>query len=140
MPTAGPGFLQSGEDVGQSQGPNASLEFGQAGQMQALNAQLKNSQPQAYAQGKPPDRAGQQPGAAGTAPGSPVAAASQISSSPPVQPQPLTPQDVQPGGPVFSAPKLRPTYPWRQELRLWASHPDAGPFLARLRQRADQEQ
>jgi hypothetical protein len=38
---------------------------------------------------------------------------------------------------VFSEAKLRPTYPWRQELRLWAAHPDAGPFLAALRHRAD---
>jgi hypothetical protein len=135
---AGPGFLQSGEDVGSGQGPSASLEFGQAAEMERLNAQLRNSQPQAYQQGGPPNPAAGRPGPAGPALGTATTGSTPV--SPPVQPPPLTPADMRPGGPVFSQARLRPTYPWRQELRLWASHPDAGPFLARLRQRADNEQ
>ena len=58
---------------------------------------------------------------------------------PPVQPpprQPLTQADMQPGGPVFMQPRTQAAPSWRQQLRVWAEHPEAN-AIRRLSKRAD---
>lgn len=58
----------------------------------------------------------------------------------PVQPaperQPLTQEDMRPGGPVFMRPQFTPPPTWRAQLRTWAQHPESN-VLRRLSQRAD---
>ena len=79
---------------------------------------------------------------AGPAPtaGPPPGGAQPVQPPPqPPQRRPLQPSDVAPGGPIFSQPQMVPNRPWRQELRVWAAHPKAGPLLAALSRRADDE-
>ena len=37
-----------------------------------------------------------------------------------------------PGGPIFSQPKFTPHRGWRQEMKIMAAHPQAGPWLGAL--------
>lgn len=60
-------------------------------------------------------------------------------AGPPVQPpprQPLTQNDMRPGGPVFMQPQTAAAPSWRQQLRTWANHPEAR-TIRQLSQRAD---
>lgn len=43
---------------------------------------------------------------------------------------------MQPGGKVFMQPQLTPAPSWRQQLRVWAQHPEAR-VIRQLSQRAD---
>jgi hypothetical protein len=64
-------------------------------------------------------------------------------AAPPVQPparQPLTQADVQPGGPIFSAPKFAPYRGWRQEMKIMAAHPQGGPWLGAMRKKIEDEE
>src|ERR1700737_2309486 len=123
--------LQSGQDVAEAQGPNASLEFGRATAMQAGQGALKNDAPAAYAAAQPPDPQGQPPqGAPAMLPGAGQAAAPQSPAPALSQPAPITPQDAaQEGGRVFPPVRTAPTPGWREGLATFARHPDAGPFL-----------
>lgn len=62
----------------------------------------------------------------------------------PVQPppprQPITAADVQPGGPIFSRPRMAPTWGMRQGIRIAAAHPDAGPWMGAMVKRLDDEE
>jgi len=119
------------EDVPATPTGRSSADYGEpsefARQRRALESVGSPGQPQ-----QPP---GLTPGAMPPQQGPQPAEGSPVQPSP--QRTPLSPADLQPGGPVFMQPKMYPRYPWRQELRLWARHPDAGPFLAQLSQRAD---
>ena len=115
------------EDLPQSSMPAEAPQFGEGTQMAAQRKAMESR-----GTARPPQAQNQPQGAAAPPPGGTLPA--------PVQPPPrtpLTPQDLQPGGPVFSQPKFHPARPWRQDLRSMASHPDAGPALAELRRRAD---
>jgi hypothetical protein len=46
-----------------------------------------------------------------------------------------------PGGPIFSQPKFTPHRGWRQEMKIMAAHPQAGPWLGALAKKiGDEEQ
>ena len=63
---------------------------------------------------------------------------------PPVQPAPprvpLTQNDMRPGGPIFSEPKFAPHRGWRQEMKIMAAHPKAGPWLGALAKKIGDEE
>lgn len=113
------------EDLPSSAMPGESPQFGEGSPMAAQKKALES---QGTARGA---QAQNQPQGAGALPaGAPPA---------PVQPPPrtpLTPNDMRPGGPVFMQPRMAPAPSWREQLRLWAAHPDAN-LIRRLSQRAD---
>jgi hypothetical protein len=113
------------EDLPQAPGANASLDFGQVGQNAADAKELE--------------------AAGGSHPQPPVGAPGPAAAPPQQPPQPvqaapdrvpLNQNDMRPGGPVFMQPQLAAAAPWRQELRVWANHPEAR-MLRQLSQRAD---
>jgi hypothetical protein len=121
------GGVQSGAGVSDLQGPDASLDYGQAGPVQQMANSLKNNAPQAYAAAQPP-QPGQAPqGGAAPQGGNP-------SASPPVQPPPrqqATPDTV---NAAFSPPQ-QVAYPYAMGWQVAAAHPRAGPYtqlMARL--------
>lgn len=126
---AGPAQLQSGEQVAQGQGPNASLEFGDVSRLQQLANSLKNNAPGAYAAAQPP------------APGAPPSA----SPSPGAPPGGATQPGVNAGylrlareimTPQLAAQIVRPPQPaplpYPVGLMVEASKPGAGPHLKAL--------
>lgn len=126
------GGVQSGEAVTDSQGPNASLEYGDASKMQQLANSVKNDAPGAYAATRPPGQNGQQPQPGGGGP----QGGGNTTQQPPVQPPPghdiMTPDKV--NGQVFTLPQ-QVTYPWAHGWQVAAQHPQAGPYthlMARL--------
>jgi hypothetical protein len=124
--------LQDADIPGTSPGPDASLPFGGAQQMQQLAGELGQQQ---QGPGAPPPPGQQAPARPGAAP--PVAPAQPPPQAPamPVQDQnsrlDLTGQ--------FSPLRMGPTLPWRQRLRVWAAHPRAGPYLGALAGIVDQQ-
>jgi hypothetical protein len=83
------------------------------------------------------------PSAQGGAPAPPQGASPAPQAGPPVQPPPRVPlnqSDMQPGGPIFSAPKFAPHRGWRQEMKIMAAHPKAGPWLGALAKKIDAEE
>ena len=79
----------------------------------------------------------------GGAPAPPQGAPPAPQAAPPVQPQqhpPLTQADMQPGGPIFSMPKFAPHRGWRQEMKIMAAHPKAGPWLGALAKKIGDEE
>lgn len=107
-------------------GPNASLPFGGAEQMQGLAGELGKQQ-----QGPSTPQA---PGA-----GAPMARPSGAAPPPPpVQPSPVAPMPfADPGSRLnlqgqFSPLRMSPTLPVRNRLRVWAGHPQGGPFLGAI--------
>lgn len=117
-----------GSAVSDAQGPNASLEYGDAGPVQQMANSLKNNAPGAYAAAQPPQ--GQQPPGGGGPQGQPAA-----NPAPPVQPPPrqiMTPERV--NAQVFTPPQQVP-YPYAMGWQVAAGHPRAGPYtqlMARL--------
>jgi hypothetical protein len=118
-----------GEAVSDLQGPNASLQYGDAGPVQQMANSLKNNAPGAYAAAQPP-QPGQAPGGGAVGPG-----AGQAAQQPPVQPPPrqiMTPDRV--NNQVFSPPQ-QVAYPYAMGWQVAATHPRAGPYtqlMARL--------
>ncbi len=120
------------EDMADAEGPNASLEFGDATKMADLNRQAgvlatggQTQQPQAA-----PQQAGPSPQPAPAAP---------PPATPPVQPQ-AQPRDFSPGK-YFSPPKVGKgpiANDWRHQIEQLASHPNAGPALMALHRLAQQ--
>lgn len=53
---------------------------------------------------------------------------------------PLNAADMQPGGKVFSQPKFVPHRGWRQEMKIMAAHPKAGPWLGALAKKITDEE
>jgi hypothetical protein len=47
---------------------------------------------------------------------------------------------MQPGGPIFSQPKFVPHRGWRQEMKIMAAHPQAGPWLGALAKKITDEE
>lgn len=130
--------IQSGQDVAEASGPNASVAFGEAGPLQASANSLKNVSPGAYAAAQPPGPGGPAGPVQGPPGGLPAMGAPQNGPPPsPSQPQMVGPETGRldmskvfpPMGKLFDGP------PWRQWLRTAAHHPDAGPALARLADR-----
>lgn len=83
------------------------------------------------------------PSQGGAPPPSGASPAPPPQAGPPVQPpprQPLTPEDVKPGGPIFSEPKFAPHRGWRQEMKIMAAHPQAGPWLGALAKKISDEE
>lgn len=81
----------------------------------------------------------EQPSPGGAPPGGPQP----TPQAPPVQPpprQPLTPADVQPGGPIFSQTKQVPKWGFRRDIRIAAAHPDSGPWTGALLRKLDDEE
>lgn len=120
-----------GSAVSDAQGPNASLQYGDAGPVQQMANSLKNNAPGAYAAAQPPGASG--PGQPGTASGSASGAGGV--PAPPVQPPPrqiMTPERV--NAQVFTPPQQVP-YPYAMGWQVAAGHPRAGPYtqlMARL--------
>lgn len=109
----------SPEGMADSEGPNASMQFGQVGQAQQLANSLKSTNPGAYNGSQEPNPAGQ----GGNTP-LPVSGQPNNPQGPPVQPPPV---QAEPLTPAMPAP-----YPWRQKLQVWAQHPKAGPYTKTL--------
>lgn len=104
------------EDIPQTDGPNASMQQGQATQVGAMQHEL----------------------ASRTGTGSPTPAAPPAGQAPPQQQGP-PPGPAQPEhqrldmNSVFPAmPQMEEKQPWRHMVRAWAAHPDAGPALNKL--------
>jgi hypothetical protein len=122
------GGVQSGAGVADLQGPDASLDYGDAGPVQQMANSLKNNAPGAYAAAQPP-----QPGQAPQGGGQPGAPGP--TQQPPVQPPPrqiVTPDVV--NGQTFSPPQ-QVSYPYAMGWQVAAAHPRAGPYtqlMARL--------
>lgn len=111
-------------DPGSLPGQTASLDFGEQSQFNRERQSIASAgRPAQPPQGGPP-----QPGPAGPAPVAGGGAPVQPAGAPP-QRTPLTAADLQPGGPVFSQPQLAPRRGWQDEMRTWARHPSAGPWL-----------
>jgi hypothetical protein len=114
-PDAGPG----------AGGPSSSVPFGQAGAVNQLAQQTRQAGPPpgGVPSGPPP----------GSAPGG---------LPPPAQPPPQQPtmpsgqQRVTPLSPM----RGQPPQPWREQLRVWADHPLAGPSLRALARLANLDQ
>ena len=84
--------------------------------------------------GRPPSQGGAPP---------PQGASPAPQGGPPVQPPPrvpLTQDDMKPGGPIFSEPKFTPHRGWRQEMKIMAAHPKAGPWLGALAKKIGDEE
>lgn len=120
----------SSADLPSASLPEETSQIGDASQMDRARKAMESqgtgrrTQPGASPSGGPP------PAAAG---------GQQAPPAGPVQPQPrqpLTAQDLRPGGPVFMQPKMLPDHPWRQQLKVWAQHPEAR-ILRQLSQRAE---
>jgi hypothetical protein len=106
--------------------PNQTPQFGDGSAAMSNRKALES----AGSPGSPPSQGGAPP-QTGASP-APQAA-------PPVQPPPRVPlnaNDMRPGGPVFMQPQLAPAPSWRQQLRVWAQHPEAR-IIRQLSQRAD---
>lgn len=120
----------SSADLPSASLPEETSQIGDASQMGAARKAIESqgtgrrTQPGASSGGPPPAAGG---------PATPPAG--------PVQPQPrqpLTPQDLRPGGPVFSNPQLAPRRGWQDEVRTWAAHPSAGPWLGAVNRHLQQ--
>ena len=99
----------------ESSGPNASLQFGQVAQNQALADSLKSTNPQAYA-------ASQQPGEPGQ--GAPAGSPPPQQGGPPPQGAPAQPPQSQqkPWSAEAQFPDLSDgKMNWRQRLQVWAA-------------------
>lgn len=84
----------------------------------------------------PPSQGGAPQAQPGASPAPPQA-------GPPTQPPPRVPLnqgDMQPGGPIFSQPKFVPHRGWRQEMKIMAAHPQAGPWLGALAKKITDEE
>lgn len=104
-------------DLADSEGPSASVPFGEASQVSSLQRSSgalalggsQQQQPQGQPPGQPQPQQGPQPAS---------------------QPQPLPAPTM---GSVFSSPRQETdNLPWRQILDMWATHPKAGPALRHL--------
>lgn len=115
------------EDLPSSSLPAESPQFGEGTQMAAQRKAMESRGTARPAQAQNPQQGAVGSPTPGGAPPAPV--------QPPPR-QPLTPADMRPGGPVFMQPRMAPAPSWRQQLRLWAAHPDAN-LIRRLSQRAD---
>src|SRR5450631_3311207 len=119
-------FMQSGADSADTEGPNASLESGQATQAQGLANSLKPFAPAAYAASQTPGQQGQAgPGGAPPPGGAPGGAPQPHPVQPAPQRPPLTPDTV--NNQTFTPPQQIP-YPHRVGLIVAAMHPNAGPY------------
>lgn len=113
--------LASSLDFSEAQGPNASLPFGGATEMQNLNREVAQA-------------GGQQGGPGGMMPsgGEPsrAGAGQPVQSPAPAEPPP---PHFMSGGRVdpskLSVPRGTPAQSWRERLAAWAAHPQAGPYL-----------
>lgn len=108
-------------------GMTASQDFGQASQFMAERKELESM----GSPGSPPGGQPQQAGAPPQGQAPPPAGGEQVQPGTPT----LTPADVRPGGPIFQNPQLVPARPWQQEMQIWASHPNAGPWLGAMARR-----
>jgi hypothetical protein len=125
------GGVMPGEAVSDLSGPNASLDYGEASQLQQDANSLKNNAPGAYAATQPPGQPGQAP-----QPGGGPSAQPGAQPPPPVQPPPghdiMTPDKV--NQQVFTPPQ-QVSYPYAMGWQVAALHPRAGPYtqlMARL--------
>jgi hypothetical protein len=122
-----------GEAVSDLSGPNASLDYGEASQLQQDANSLKNNAPGAYAATQPP---GQGPQSGGPPQGGVGPNPAGAQAQPPVQPPPghdiMTPDKV--NQQVFTPPQ-QVSYPYAMGWQVAALHPRAGPYtqlMARL--------
>lgn len=121
-------------DPGSLPGQTASLDFGEQAQFNRERQSIASAgRPAAQPPQGPP---GTQPGPAGPAP---------TAGGPPTQPAgvpqqrtPISAQDLQPGGPVFMQPQLTPRRGWQDEMRTWAAHPSAGPWIGAVARKLSQ--
>jgi hypothetical protein len=114
------------EDTGaQGQGANASVPFGQAGEMNAASHALASQVGTSSRPTRPPG--GTPPAAA--APGGMAPAPPQGPSQPPQGP-PRGPDGRIDTSKVFSDLTVVPS--WRQQAGLWSNHPAAGAYLKLL--------
>lgn len=128
MPTSVP------EDFADTTGPNASLEFGQAGDINALQQHFTPDAAALQQQLQQPGRPPSQLTPAGGVPGSGLSSGPTAVQPPPTQGR-MNMQQVFPPMPQLGGPQP----PWREQLRAFAAHPKAGPYLRMLAARiADQ--
>lgn len=120
--------LSTATDLQDTEGPNASLQFGDATRMSALQREAGTLALGGAARSAPTSPS-PQPG------GPPAAGPPPAPSAPPVQP----PAQAMHAGPVdlskvFTPPRVGAPQPdsWREELQYLAQHPNAGPALRSL--------
>ena len=125
-------------DPGNLPGDTASLDFGEQTQFEGERKAIESAGSRTPTPAQLGARATQAGPAPAVASQGPMPSPSQPAPQPPRQP--LTQADLQPGGKVFSQPQMLPTRPWRQDLRIMAAHPKAGPFLGALVRKMDTEE